>query len=395
MLITELNHVVAKRRLSAINDLGSSGDHRAPGPLARRLFDMDVEIRNRAAFVLADYGLGDAADAVCDLYSGGAEARFSAIRTLGALICKPMPAPHVAVIAVTAAGLHELFDEVAVAGITHHDHFVRRAAIEGLYQVNQPSLAPVFLIPSSDADPGVRRYSAVGLAENNVLVGARRLCYDLDKNVAKAARTAFARPGSPTLIRDPHRRVMNESQSFHLPDCGSPTMTTRRFPRLSEVAQNLLKEDHLIRAEMSAVTLLLLGRSREDIRALLSDDAHPALLRRVRSPNPIAKSKEANPIDPELMGKRVLLVGGDGVEGPIVKVLCATGLDVVWMSGFDNEIAHLKDAVFDAILVLTKRVSHAGAKHAVRIGEKGGSVVVHVNTLGQDSIIDAARDALV
>jgi hypothetical protein len=306
-----------------------------------------------------------------------------------------MPAPHVAVIAITAAGLHELFDEVAVAGVTHAERFVRRAAIEGLYQVNQPSLAPVFLIPSSDADPGVRRYSAVGLAENNVLVGARRLCYDLDKSVADVARSAFAHPGAPTLVRDPHRRVMNESQSFCLPDCGSPTMTTGRFPRLSEIARILLKEDDLLRAEMSAVTLLLLGRSREDVRALLSDDAHPALLRRVRSPDSTIKSKEADLIDPELTGKRILLVGGDGVEGPIVKALCATGLDVLWMSGFDNQVAHLKEAFFDAVVVLTKRVSHAGAKHAVRIGENGGAVVVHVNTLGQDSVIDAAREALV
>jgi hypothetical protein len=394
-LISDLNDDDPARRMSALHELGVSCDARLPGPVTRRIFDTEPVIRERASCILEQFGLGVAATAITDLYRDGPVARGAAVAALRPLLDEAMPAPHVAVIAITAAGLHELFDSVAAAGVVHANRFVRRAAIEGLYQVNQPRLAPVFLIPSADADSGVRRYAAVGLAENSVLVGARRLCYDRDETVANAARQAFARPGAPTLVRDPHRRVMNTSQSFSLPDCGSPTMRTARFPRLAEVARSLVQQDDWIRAEMSVVTLLRLGRSRQDVRALLADNAPRALLRRVSAPTDKREPSSSEPTDPKLVGKRVLLVGGDGIEGPLVEALGEAGLDVQWIGGFDNRAARLAGASFDAVLILTKRVSHANSEHAIRIGEAGGAVVVHVQTLGKASVLDAAREALV
>lgn len=98
--------------------------------------------------------------------------------------------------------------------------------------------------------------------------------------------------------------------------------------------------------------------------------------------------------DPALDGRRVLVVGGDGVEAQLLATLRSTGLVVEWVGGFDNAASRLAGVRFEAVLVLTKRVSHAVGDHAVRIGEECGAVVVHVHTLGQASVVDAAREAL-
>lgn len=393
-LLTGLNHKSADRRRAALAELGASGDPRAPGPVARRLFDAEADLRHLAAAILADHGLGEAGQAVLDLYRDGTRGRARAVAGLAPLLDAEMPAPHVAAIAVTAAGLHELFDGVAAAGAVHSDKFVRRAAIEGLYQVNQPALAAAFLLPSTDEDPGVRRYAAVALAENAVLIGAGRLCRDPERVVADAARAAFARPGEPALVRDPHRRVMDRSSAFALPECGSSLLPHARFPRLAEAARSLLRSTSPGRVDVAVTTLLRLGRPREEVRALLDEGTAASTMRRVAAP-PV-ESAPAAPLkrDPELDGRRILLVGGDGVEAPLLATLRATGLAVDWVGGFDNAAARLTRVRFEAVLILTKRVSHAVGDHALRIGEECGAVIVHVHTLGQASVLDAAREAL-
>jgi hypothetical protein len=393
-LLSDLNHRLAQRRSAALKARHEARDPRAPGPASRRLFDADGEVRELASVVLEGWGLGAPARAVLDLFDHGESARGAAVSALASTMTAPMPAPHVGVIAATAAGLHELYDAVAAAAATHDERYVRRAAVEGLYQVNQGGLAPAFLIPSTDVDPGVRRYAAVGLAENGILTGSGRLCRDVDGQVAKAARTAFSRPGTPILVRDAHRRVMERSESFSLPTCGAALMPSQAFPRLEAEALELLSDPQAFRAEAALLTLLLLGRPREALRGRLPAEPHARLVARLVD-RPEADSAKAVAIrEPNLEGRRILVVGGDGVEGPVLGALRATGLEVDWLSGFDNAASRKSYAALQAVLVLTSRVSHAVAEHAARIGDESGAVVVHVSRIGQAAVIDAARDAL-
>jgi HEAT repeat protein len=393
-LLSDLNHHTKQRRLRALERLHEAGEPRSPGPASRRLFDAESDVRSLASVVLEKHGLGSAAHAVLDLFAHGEAARTRAVAALAPLLTAPMPSPHVAVIAATAAGLHELYDAVAAAAAGHADHYVRRAAVEGLYQVNQPRLAAVFLLPSTDPDPGVRRYAAVGLAENGILTGSGRLCRDPDPQVARAAREAFSRPGEPTLVRDAHRRVMERSESFSLPRCGSSLLSATALPSLQALANAALIDQSIARAEAALLTLLHLGRQRHELRELLPADAHQRLTRRLVVEADLEGAKLAPELDPALDGRRVLVVGGDGIEGPLLGALRSAGLAVDWLSGFDNGASRRRFVTLDAVLVLTARVSHAVADHAARIGEESGAVVVHVNKLGQAAVIEAAREAL-
>lgn len=393
-LLSDLNHRSKHRRLSALDKLHESGDSRSPGPAGRRLFDADPDVRTLASVVLDGHGLGPAARAVLDLFAHGEAARPSAVSELAPLLSAPMPSPHVAVIAATAAGLHELYDAVAAAAAGHPERYVRRAAVEGLYQVNQPRLAAAFLIPSTDPDPGVRRYAAVGLAENGILAGSGRLCRDPDEQVARAARKAFARPGEPTLVRDAHRRVMERSESFALPQCGSSLLPGTVFPLLEDLARVAIADESIARAEAALLTLVHLGRPRHELRELLPSDAHERLVRRLVVNADPESPRLAPDLDPALDGRKVLVIGGDGIEGPLLGTLRSAGMDVNWLSGFDNAASRKSFATLDAVLILTARVSHAVADHAARIGEESDAVVVHVNRLGQVAVIEAAREAL-
>lgn len=393
-LITDLNHVQVGRRLSALGELAASGDPRAPGPASRRLFDADPTVRELAGRTLTGHGLEESATTINALYREGAKARPAAVAALLPLFDLPMPAPHVGVILATGAGLHELFDWVAASAAIHPDRFVRRAAVEGLYQVNQPTLAPAFLLPSIDEDPGVRRYAAVGLAENGLLIGSGRLIRDKDATVARAARQAFARPGQPMLVRDAHRRVMDQSPVFALPDSGSSLMRSATFPRLTAAARELLRSVRPGVVDTAICTLLELGRAPDELRACIPVDAPPSAHRRLALPSAPAPSSPGREPDPALAGRRLLLVGGDGVEGPLLDTLREAGLEVTWLGGFDNGASRLIGAQFDVVLVLTRRVSHAVGEHGVRIGEDCGAVVLHVHTLGQATVLDAAREAL-
>ena len=394
-LIGDLNSQQAFRRRKALGALAAADDPRTPGPVSRRLFDVEPALRQIAAEVLERHGLGLAAEAVLRLFAEGEQARASAVETLEPMLSGPMPEPHVGAIIATALGLHELFDSIAAIGATHEERYVRRAAIEGLYQVNQPTLSPAFVLPSVDTDAGVRRYAAVGLAENNLLIGAGRLCRDPDVSVARAASKAFARPGQPVLVRDPHRRVMEQSDVFAFPQCGSSLLSGDGFPRLGEKAALELNEGNLRRADAALRVLLLLGRPLADLRDRVANSPHPQLLRQLE-PRPEAPDGASAGVvaEPALAGRKLLLVGGDGVESHLVAALGRAGLDVTWLSGFDNEAARTTGARFDAVLVLTKRVSHAAAEHGVRIGEGCGAVVLHVHTTGQSTVLEAAREAL-
>jgi len=394
-LIGDLNSRQTFRRRKALEALAAAGDPRTPGPVSRRLFDVEPALRQIAAEVLERHGLGVAARVVLRLFAEGEQARSNAVETLEPMLAGPMPGPHVGAIIATALGLHELFDSIATIGATHEERYVRRAAIEGLYQVNQPGLSPAFVLPSVDADAGVRRYAAVGLAENNILTGAGSLCRDPDVTVARAARRAFARPGQPILVRDPHRRVMEKSDVFAFPQCGSSLLGADDFPRLREKAALELNAGDRRRADAALRVLLLLGRPLAGLRDRVANSPHPQLLRRLE-PRPEAREGASAQVVPEptWAGRKLLLVGGDGVESHLVGALGRAGLDVTWLSGFDNEAARTTGARFDAVLVLTKRVSHAVAEHGVRIGESCGAVVLHVHTTGQSTIIEAAREAL-
>lgn len=393
-LIESLNHMSPATRMKAIEALSASDDPRIAGPLTRRLFDAEPEVRANAAAALTRVGLDSLGRAIVALYSRGADARSEAISTIRPLILAAMPGPHVAAIATTAAGLHELYDEVAAIGVMHEDKYVRRAAIEGLYQVNQPALAPVFLLPSVDTDAGVRRYAAVGLAENAILTGSGRLCRDRDKTVAEAARSAYAHPGEPALVRDPHRRVMDKSTSFRLPECGGCLLSYTRFKHLRGAAIGKLASSDPLVAEYAVLALLGLGMARQDVFQLLPDAPGPRIRARLASPAAQEAVGEGVEPDPTFVGRRVLVAGGDGVETHLVAALEARGLQVLWLSGFDNAASRKSDASFDVVLILTRRISHAVAEHAVRIGEACQAIVLHVHSVGQDSVLDAVREAL-
>jgi hypothetical protein len=186
---------------------------------------------------------------------------------------------------------------------------------------------------------------------------------------------------------------MEQSSNFALPACGSASVAEPRLPRLVAAARSALGETAALRVDAAVSTLLALGRPRDEVSTLLPTHALPLTRRRVAKATVPTEAVDVTP-DPSLTGRRVLVVGGDGLETQLVGCLQRLGLEAEWLSGFDNQASRMQGAQFDAVPLLTRRVSHAVADHAIRIGERGGATVVHVDTLGQTSLVEAAREAL-
>lgn len=231
-LIYQLQSTSSMTRKRAMETLCSMED--IVGPITRRIFDSDEQIRSSAVEILSEFGFGEPANALLSLYEKGELGRKEAVKQLIPLFKIKMPAPQFAVIAACSAGLSEIFEEVAYVAIAHENVYVRRAAIEGLYKCNQEGFIEAFLLASSDEDYMVRKYAAVGLSENMITSQAHRLCNDENMEVRKEAKKAFACPGNPVNVRDPHRKVMENNPIYELPSCGSILLMKKKMYTLKD-----------------------------------------------------------------------------------------------------------------------------------------------------------------
>lgn len=393
-LVQRLNSKEPEHRLRAVDTLSDAQDPRRIGPFTRRLFDASPQIRLRVTDDLRSAGLAPSVDAIEALYQHGASARKAALEALSPLFSLPMPAPHHAVIAVCSAGLHELFDEVAVLAAVHEDRFVRRAAVEGLYQCNQDALAPAFIFPAIDEDATVRRYAAVGLAENSMTAFAHRLRKDPDKVVREEATRAFSCPGQPWMVRDPYRKVMEKSEAFALPVIGSALLQADELPRLRSHARSMLQSEKAGQVAAALATLRCFGMSSRELEGSIFCLDSPLVRRFLHRDAVLSRSQDDKIPEriPELEGKRVLILGGDGRHKTMLERLRAAGLEIEWMSGFEQRAARSAINRLDAVVVIWKCISHAVAEHAPLIAERSGAPIIYARSATANAVLEAVLD---
>ena len=167
----------------------------------------------------------------------GESARPRACEELGAQFGREMPGPHHAAIATAAAGLQELYEDLAIAAAVHDNSYVRRAATRGLHRCNHPALASTFLMPAADTDWMVRRYAAVGLFREPHEPHGRPTAERSLTTRRDGQHDAHGRGLETDPRARPHRRDMEAGATFAFPACGSSALGDSRMPRLRAVAR--------------------------------------------------------------------------------------------------------------------------------------------------------------
>lgn len=400
-LVADLQARDANRRRRALIAFGEWEGDGVIGPVTRRLFDSEPGIRQLALRVLRKHGLGGPASAVLSLYDLGAAGRANAVEAVHPLLRAPLPFCHFAVLAVVGAGLAELFEEIACLGIEIREKYIRRAAIEGLYDWNQPALADAFLLASSDADPIVRRYAAAGLAEHGITSQSFRLCHDVDPEVRRVAFEAFSNPRTPISVRDKHREIITMSHIYALPESGTRLVPHERLRSLKPIAERFIQSD---RAADVLVGLATLERFGVDVTTCCVSESgkSDAMVRRFLAnrmrlkqlSHPRGAGNAAKPVFDDLAGKRVVIVGGDSNHAAVVKGLTEIGIDVSWFSGFNSRVLKGPFASADALVIVWHEVSHATSMGAAVICERLNVPTVFARSATWQAVVEALLDVL-
>ena len=380
-------------QMEALN-LGNAG----AGPATRRLFDIDSEIRKMAAEYLAQLGYEELATEVLSLYE---QKSLEKAKLLGVLIrmqSESMPGPHVAMIAGMALGWPEFFKHAALPGLTHQSDFVRRAAVEGFYNCNQNGFIEFFILASADRDSIVRKYAAIGLAENKVTSQAHRLCTDSDKSVQEAALRAFARPGEPITVRDPFRRIFSEDVAYQLPRAGSVIVDGANQLNLREISFQRLRSGDSNQRITAVAALRRMGVSVDDIESEIGAHSDYMLRRYVNKQRMGKMMEEKCSNSPEIKvvevfrGKRLVLAGGDRYHDSMVQRLERMGFEVEWYSGFDNRLVHSSPRVFDAGVAVWTEISHSVAAQMEKLCQQAGAPMIFSPSASSEAVALALLD---
>ena len=112
------------------------------------------------------------------------------------------------------------------------------------------------------------------------------------------------------------------------------------------------------------------------------------------SSSPTLTKKETLPAKEELFdGQKLLIIGGDRVGSEYERILPKYNLNVTWRSGFDG-INDLRNNIsgFDAIILITKQMSHTILREISETARKNHTPVVYSNKRGISSIISGLKE---
>lgn len=403
------------KRLHAITVLSINRDRRAFGPFARRLFDVDPCVRERAADGLHAMGCGDGPDIVLEMYDARDDAKLVSellVELRDALQEDLVPrdddrVPHSALIIVGQARLHSLLPSL-VPLASSSNVFVRRAVAEALWLLGGQSVIPLALAMSTDLDPIVRRYCTYALADAEEFCVADDLTADPDYRVRKDACWAFRDHPDRAPVIDPYRSpesAFDVSDLLILHDEVSAISLDLLAPIVERAMQDPSQRNDraavmaVVRTDSDAVSDWLehacLRGSETARSALMFYYGVNAQDLPVVQPSPPTKWKSPEPDKPKRVRRRraapsvqthpalqdpfapasVLIVGGDGEQANYLSRLCPLGLEVTCQSGF-GAFGRVEDRVCraDAVVLVWDSMSHTVWHKAMAALRKVGGV---------------------